>query len=207
MAITVWSTFSILLQPLAQACEEPINLCESDDDALPQQPVHQRAPEFVVQMDARKLGAKKRKAEPGQQSHHSAAAGSEARRKDAALPAKQAQRAESRQLGIRDPLPPQLSSSNALLKSLAQGANRVSHPSSHHVVMAPAYGFDTCIQDILSTGCLCLCHMNCYRYSGSGHADHLCSHLYRQSRPASKTVTGCLGAKAPTSPTPPVLWT
>ena len=105
MAITVWSTFSILLQPLAQACEEPINLCESDDDALPQQPVHQRAPEFVVQMDARKLGAKKRKAEPGQQSHHSAAAGSEARRKDAALPAKQAQRAESRQLGIRDPLP------------------------------------------------------------------------------------------------------
>lgn len=46
------------------------------------------------------------------------------------LQAKQAQRMETRQLGIRDPLPPQLSSSNALLKSLAQGANRVSsqHP-------------------------------------------------------------------------------
>ncbi len=139
MAITVWSTFSILLQPLAQACEEPINLCESDDDALPQQPVHRRAPEGVAQIDARELGAKKRKAEPAQQCHHSAAAGSEARRKDAALPAKHAQRAEPRQLGIMDPSPPQLSDNNTLLKSLAQGANRVSHPSSLYVVMAPAY--------------------------------------------------------------------
>ena len=47
-----------------------------------------------------------------------------------ARPAKQVQRAEARQLGIRDPPPPQLSGSNALLQSLAQGANRVSNPSS-----------------------------------------------------------------------------
>lgn len=87
-----------------QAAEEPIDLCDSDDEDMPQQPA--------------------RPNRPASQNAQSAVAAAEAKRRRAEAP-NQAQRPEQRQLGIRDPTPRQLSSSNALLKSLAQGSNRV----------------------------------------------------------------------------------
>ena len=164
---------------LKQDGEEAIDLCDSDDDALPQQPAGRHAPLHKAQTAAKDAEAKRRKGEAATQAYglappaseasnrkvqdlakHSsstAASGSEASRRKAAevakqpdsgaqhsqsaaaqgleasgrraaVPAKQAQRIETRQLGIRDPPPPQLSGSNALLKSLAQGANRVGQP-------------------------------------------------------------------------------
>ena len=79
-----------------------------------------------AQPAARELEAKRRKAEGAQQKSHSALSGLGATRRGAALLVKQPPRAETRRLGIRDPPPPQLSGSNALLSSLAHGANRVS---------------------------------------------------------------------------------
>ncbi len=134
-----------------QEGDEPIDLCDSDDDALPQQPADSHVPSHKGQAAAKDAEAKRQKGEAATQpyslappaseasnrkvpdmakySSSAAAQGLKASRRKAAVPAEQAQRTETRQLGIRDPLPPQLTGSNALLKSLAQGANRVSQPS------------------------------------------------------------------------------
>lgn len=94
---------------------EPMELCDSDEDDAP------------AQQPARAAGSSKPAAQTVAQT---AAQASEAKRRNAVVPAakqaKQMQCPEKRQLGIRDPPPPKLSGSNALLSSLAKGANRVS---------------------------------------------------------------------------------
>ena len=97
---------------------ERMELCDSDEDDAP------------AQQPARAAGSSKPAAQTVAQTSGQA---SEAKRRKAVVPAplpakqaKQMQCPETRQLGIRDPPPPKLSGSNALLSSLAKGANRVS---------------------------------------------------------------------------------
>ena len=114
--------------------EEPIDLCNSDDDDKPAQQSAgaqehcQRSQAAAHPSEARR---KKQQPAPRLGPEHAAEAvqRSEAKRLKAGALPKPAQRTETRQLGITDSRHPQLSGNNALLKELAEGTNRVRAPS------------------------------------------------------------------------------
>ena len=118
--------------------EEPIDLCDSDDDAPAQQPTGvqehcQHSQAAAHSPEARRL--KQQPApRPGPKHIAEAVRILEAKRLKAGAMPKPAQRAETRQLGITDSRPPKLSGNNALLKELAQGTNRVRQlPDNSHM--------------------------------------------------------------------------